>query len=55
MVQLGALSEEWRNLLDDEFRQPYLSELSVFLRGESIGWYQTVNGAAEMDRWEEAL
>lgn len=22
---------------------------------KSIGWYQTVNGAAEMDRWEEAL
>ena len=36
MVQLGALSEEWRNLLDDEFRQPYLSELSVFLRGERM-------------------
>ena len=34
MVQLGALSDEWRRLLDDEFRQPYLSELSVFLRGE---------------------
>ena len=34
MVQLGALSDEWRRLLYDEFRQPYLSELSVFLRGE---------------------
>ena len=34
MVQLGALSEDWRKLLDDEFRQPYLSELSVFLRRE---------------------
>ena len=34
MVQLGSLSEEWRKLLDDEFRQPYLSELSVFLQAE---------------------
>ena len=34
MVQLGALRQEWRVLLDDEFRQPYLSELSVFLRAE---------------------
>ncbi len=34
MVQLGPLSQEWRTLLDDEFRQPYLSELSFFLRSE---------------------
>jgi uracil-DNA glycosylase len=34
MVQLGPLIEEWRGLLDDEFRKPYLSELSVFLRAE---------------------
>ena len=34
MVHLGPLSEQWRNLLEDEFRQPYLSELSAFLRAE---------------------
>ena len=34
MVHLGPLSEQWRNVLEDEFRQPYLSELSAFLRAE---------------------
>ena len=34
MVQLGALRQEWRTLIDDEFRQPYLSDLSAFLRAE---------------------
>jgi uracil-DNA glycosylase len=35
MTQLGPLRHEWRTLLDDAFRQPYLSELSVFLRSET--------------------
>ena len=37
MVQLGPLRQEWRTLLDDEFQQSYLSELSLFLRSESSG------------------
>ena len=35
MVQLGPLRQEWRTLLDDEFQQSYLSELSLFLRSEA--------------------
>ena len=34
MIQLGPLRQEWRALLDEAFRQPYLSELSVFLQAE---------------------
>jgi uracil-DNA glycosylase len=33
--QLGPLRQEWRTLLDDEFQQSYLSELSLFLRSEA--------------------
>ena len=35
MIQLGPLRQEWRALLDEAFRQPYLSELSLFLRSEA--------------------
>ena len=46
MVHLGPLSEQWRNVLEDEFRQPYLSELSAFLRAERAAGKEIFPAAA---------